>query len=50
MARPRLWERLDMCWVPEGRKGHWYKYVMQELKRKASGVCRAPYDLQSRVR
>ena len=49
MAFPLLWKRIDMCWVPEDERGHWYKYVMQELKRKASGVSRAQADLRGRV-
>ena len=50
VSLPRLWSRLDACLVPERARGTWYKYVMQELKRKAPGVCRAQYDLKSRVR
>ncbi|KAF7796040.1 hypothetical protein EIP86_007210 [Pleurotus ostreatoroseus] len=49
MALPLLWKRIDMCWVPEDERGHWYKYVMQELKRKASGACRVQDDLRGRV-
>ena len=49
MALPLLWKRIDMCWVPEDESGHWYKHVMQELKRKASGVCKVQADLKDRV-
>ncbi len=35
---PRLWARLDICFVPTRARGTWYKYVMQNLKRKADGL------------
>lgn len=37
-ALPRLWARLDICFVPTRARGTWYKYVMQNLKRKADGL------------
>lgn len=47
---PRLWSRIDACWVPEDERGHWYKYVMQELKRRARGVSAADPALRAQVR
>ena len=41
LALPHLWARLDACFVPADAAGHWYKYVMWNLKRKARGVLRA---------
>ena len=38
VALPRLWSRIDACYVPERSRGTWYKYVMEQLKRKATGV------------
>ncbi|KAF7798096.1 hypothetical protein EIP86_009311 [Pleurotus ostreatoroseus] len=38
VALPRLWARLDICFVPATAQASWYKYVMHNLKRKAEGV------------
>ena len=38
IAVPRLWARLDICFVPITAQASWYKYVMHNLKRKAEGV------------
>ncbi|KAJ6605659.1 hypothetical protein B0H10DRAFT_1820677 [Mycena sp. CBHHK59/15] len=38
----RLWARLDICRVPVVARSTWYKYIMQELERKANGVAVSP--------
>ncbi|KAJ7489215.1 hypothetical protein FB451DRAFT_1080703 [Mycena latifolia] len=39
---PRLWERLDICRVPEKAHSTWYKYTMLALERKANGIAVSP--------
>ncbi|KAJ7779256.1 hypothetical protein B0H16DRAFT_1502062 [Mycena metata] len=39
---PRLWERLDMCRIPERNRQTWYNYVMLAIARKANGISDSP--------
>ncbi|PSR71358.1 hypothetical protein PHLCEN_2v12770 [Hermanssonia centrifuga] len=50
VSLPRLWSRIDCCWVPPSSNGTWYKYVMQELQRKSKGVLAADAALRGYVR
>ncbi|KAH8105283.1 hypothetical protein BXZ70DRAFT_1075318 [Cristinia sonorae] len=53
---PRLWSRLETCWVPWSDKGDypksgkWYTYVMLEMQRKANGLLASEEILRSYVR
>ncbi|KAJ7489218.1 hypothetical protein FB451DRAFT_1224059 [Mycena latifolia] len=38
----RLWERLDICRVPERARASWFKYAMVALERKANGIAESP--------
>lgn len=45
---PRLWARLETCWVPKYAEGTWYKYIMGSLQRKATGMMKS--ELRHHVR
>ena len=46
----RLWSRLDVCFIPPGSTGTWYKYVMQNLQLKATGVVGSTDTLKDSIR
>ena len=50
IALPRLWSRIDACYVPERSRGTWYKCVMEQLKRKADGAVMMDKTICSFVR
>ncbi|TCD67719.1 hypothetical protein EIP91_012017 [Steccherinum ochraceum] len=47
---PRLWSRLECCWVPQHKQGLRFQYVMELLRRKAKGMMEADDGLKSHVR
>ncbi|KAJ7176767.1 hypothetical protein C8R46DRAFT_44000 [Mycena filopes] len=39
---PRLWERLDICRIPDHHRQQWFKYAMRAIERKANGIADSP--------
>lgn len=50
VAFPRLWRRLDVCFVPESSSGSWYQFCNANLKKKAEGVINSGHTLQNYIR
>lgn len=50
LAFPRLWDRLDTCFVPESKQAEWYMHITGSLRRKAEGVLESGPEIQHCIR
>ncbi|PBK85878.1 hypothetical protein ARMGADRAFT_1169357 [Armillaria gallica] len=48
--QPWVWHRIDYCFIPETAQSLWYKYVMENLRRKAEGMKSMPLEILRSVR
>lgn len=48
--QPWVWHRIDCCFIPETAQSLWYKYVMENLRRKAEGMKSMPLEILQSVR
>ncbi|PBK62070.1 hypothetical protein ARMSODRAFT_964447 [Armillaria solidipes] len=48
--QPWVWQRIDCCFIPETAQSLWYKFVMENLQRKAEGMKSMPLEIRQSVR
>ncbi|KAK0432466.1 hypothetical protein EV421DRAFT_1910965 [Armillaria borealis] len=48
--QPWVWQRIDCCFIPETAQSLWYKYVMENLQRKAEGMRSMSLEIRQSVR
>ncbi len=50
VAFTRQWDRLDLCFVPDRVRSVWYKYVNDNIRKKAVGVVSSGSQVQDSIR